>query len=147
MAPTALPSSLSGSFPFQLSTRSIGTGPGGKLNFNFPTGFPNPFAPPSSGPSPTFFFFFALPPCSLSGLFRGLEILPVGGRRGLGKRCFCGRSSSSMSGSSLLAWSLARKKFWTRPICDLTLWMVTGSYGGGGSKAEADVEMALRIKG
>ena len=74
-------------------------------------------------------------PGSLIGLFLGLVIFPVGGRRGLGSRCFGGSSSSSISGLSLFAWSLARKKFWTRPIWFLTLVMVIGAKAGGVGRA------------
>ena len=90
-----------------------------------------------------FFFLALLPPCSLSGRFLGLEILPVGGRRGLGKRCFCGRSSSSTSGSSPLACSFARKKFCMMPISDLRDCRVTGSCGGGASRLDEEMLAVL----
>jgi len=62
-------------------------------------------------PLSSFFFFFALPDCSLRGRFLGLVILPVGPRRGLDGLCLAGSSSSSNKGSSSLACNLARKKF------------------------------------
>ena len=45
-----------------------------------------------------------------------------------------------MRGSSLLAWSLARKKDCTRPIWFLALFMVMGVSGGGGGRSERGVE-------
>ena len=94
-------------------------------SFNLPTGFAIPIdltAPPSSAPpappppallpfvSVFLSFFFALPmPWSFAGRFRGLLILPVGGRRGFGRRCFCGRSSSSVKGALFVCASLERK--------------------------------------
>lgn len=105
--PTALPSSFSGSAAGWLSFV-------GKANFNLPTGLPKPLepklslAPFSSFSSSSFRFFRIICCCSLSGRLRGLVILPVGGRRGFGYRCFGGRSSSSTRGSSLFSCSLAR---------------------------------------
>jgi len=83
-------------------------------------------------------------PGSLTGRLRGLLILPVGGRRGFGRRCFCGRSSSSTRGASFWACSFARKKFWMRPIWGLSVSRVRGGRRGGvGRKEGVDVERAL----
>lgn len=121
-----------------------------------------PLAPPPAPVSmanPVFFLAFFKPAfwaatataASAGGsLFCGVVVDPEGGtifpdagRRGRG-RFFSGRSTSSASGSPLLACSFDRKKSWTIPICDETDSEVTLGYGGGGGKRVTDCEMLER---
>lgn len=114
-APFCSPS-FSGSTPFSCASGICRrSGPTGLTSFAF------------SSLSSSLRFFFAACCCSRSGLLRGEEILPFGGRRGLGKRCFCGKSSSSTNGSSRLARNLLRKKSCTRPIWLPMLSVLIGS--------------------
>ncbi len=131
--PTALPSSFSFwlALPWLLSALSMEIGPPfGRPSFSFVAeavigfGFSGlllipifaPVAGSAAVPLSSFFFFLALPDCSLAGRFLGLVIFPVGPSLGLNGLCLAGSSSSSSNGSSSLACNLARKKFLTRPI-------------------------------
>lgn len=60
--------------------------------------------------------FLAACCCSRIGRFLGDEILPFGGNLGRGNLCFCGKSSSSISGLPWFAASLVAKKSCTSPI-------------------------------
>jgi hypothetical protein len=79
-----------------------------------------------------FFFFLADPPGPLladSFLLRGITIFPVGGKRGLAKRCFCGNCSSSRR--MFPSPSFSRRKGRTREISKSIVSVVMGSQVGG----------------